>query len=78
MRILVVNLQSPGASRYIRPSEVGSFLYGRSLADYPVFVVSCDGAMRRVELSENSLDSVQRKISEVMQRIERDTYALGA
>ena len=37
MKLLVVNLQNPNETKYYNPKDIGVFMWGRRLSNYPMF-----------------------------------------
>ena len=64
-KLLVVNLQNPGSSRYQNPKTFGSFLLGRRLSNYAVFVVR-NGKFNQVHLDTPDCSVIQDQIDKAM------------
>ena len=64
-KLLVVNLQNPGSSRYQNPNTLGSFLLGRRLSNYAVFVFR-NGKFNQVHLDTPDCDVIQDQIDKAM------------
>ena len=64
-KLLLVNLQNPGNTRYQNPKTVGSYLLGRRLSNYIVFVVR-DGELNQIDLVSGDCFAIQNQIDKAM------------
>lgn len=49
-KLLLVNLQNPGDTKYVNPKTLGAYLLGRRLSNYALFVVQ-DGNLNQIVLT---------------------------
>jgi len=64
-KLLLVNLQNPGNTRYQNPRTLGSYLLGRRLSNYIVFVVR-DGKLNQIDLTSGDCFAIQNQIDKVI------------
>lgn len=64
-KLLLVNLQNPGTTRYVNPKTVGSYLLGRRLSNYAVFVVQA-GKLNQIDLVSGDCFAIQEQIDKAM------------
>lgn len=65
-KLLLVNLQNPGDTRYQNPKTAGSYLLGRRLSNYAVFVVQA-GKLNQIDLASGDCFVIQNQIDKAMQ-----------
>ena len=63
-KLLVVNLQNPQETRYYNPKDIGVFMWGRRLGNYPMFSVSDDGSMKQIELTSADVQEIETQVME--------------
>jgi hypothetical protein len=51
MKLLVVNLQDPSQTTYRNPKNIGVFMWGRRLSNYPMFSVDENGTMNPITIT---------------------------
>jgi hypothetical protein len=66
MKLLVVNLQNPNETKYINPKSIGSFMLGRRISNYPVFIVSNDGQLTQLFFENADVISIEKKVYETL------------
>ena len=64
-KLLLVNLQNPGDTRYRNPKTVGSYLLDRRLSNYAVFVVQA-GKLNQIDLVSGDCFVMQNQIDKAM------------
>ena len=64
MKLLVVNLQNPNETKYHNPEDIGAFMWGRRLSNYPMFVVSDDGTMKQIVLESADVMEIKKQVME--------------
>jgi hypothetical protein len=63
-KLLVVNLQNPQETKYYNPKDIGVFMWGRRLSNYPMFAVSDDGIMKQIELTSADVQEIKTQVME--------------
>ena len=64
MKLLVVNLQNPNETKYHNPKDIGAFMWGRRLSNYPMFSVSDDGTMKPIVLESADVMEIKKQVME--------------
>ena len=64
-KLLLVNIQDPGVTRYLNPKTVGFYLLGRRLSNYAVFIVK-DGELNQIDLASGDSNVIQKQIDKAM------------
>lgn len=62
MKLLVVNLQNPNDTKYHNPKNIGVFMLGRHLSNYPMFAVSKNGEMKQIVLESTDVMEIQKQV----------------
>lgn len=62
MKLLVVNLQNPNDTKYHNPKNIGVFMLGRRLSNYPMFAVSKNGEMKQIVLESTDVMEIQKQV----------------
>jgi hypothetical protein len=66
MKLLVVNLQDPSQTKYRNPKDIGVFMLGRRLSNYPMFSVDENGTMNPITITTcyNDVIELQKQVLE--------------
>jgi hypothetical protein len=64
MKLLVVNLQDPSQTTYRNPKDIGSFMWGRRLSNYPMFSVDENGTMNPITITTGDVIELQEQVLE--------------
>ena len=64
MKLLVVNLQNPNETKYHNSKDIGAFMWGRRLSNYPMFSVSDDGTMKPIVLESADVMEIKKQVME--------------
>lgn len=64
MKLLVVNLQDPTQTQYYNPEEIGIFMWGRRLSNYPMFSVGENGIMNPIVLTSADCNAITEEVME--------------
>ena len=64
MKLLVVNLQNPNETKYHNPKDIGAFMWGRRLSNYPMFSVSDGGTMKQIVLTSGDVMEIKKQVME--------------
>jgi hypothetical protein len=64
MKLLVVNLQNPNETKYHNPKDVGAFMLGRRLSNYPMFAVDENGEMKQIVLESAGVMEIEKQVME--------------
>ena len=64
MKLLVVNLQNPNETKYHNPKDIGAFMWGRRLSNYPMFAVSANGEMKQIVLESADVMKIENQVME--------------
>ena len=64
MKLLVVNLQNPNETKYHNPKDIGVFMWGRRLSNYPMFAVSENGEMKQIALESADVMEIENQVME--------------
>lgn len=65
MKLLVVNLQNPKETQYRSPKDIGTWMWGRRLSNYPMFVLLDNGSLVQIEFSSSEVGDIQAAIDGV-------------
>ena len=71
-KLLLVNLQNPGDTKYANPKTIGSYLLGRRLSNYALFVVK-DGNFNQIVLTSAACHDIQNQIDKVINQQQEKT-----
>jgi hypothetical protein len=66
MKLLVVNLQNPNETKYHNPKDIGVFMWGRRLSNYPMFAVSENSEMKQIVLESSNVMEIEKQVMEVL------------
>jgi hypothetical protein len=64
MKLLVVNLQDPSQTTYRNPKDIGVFMWGRRLSNYPMFSVDENGTMNPIVLNSADCNVITEQVLE--------------
>ena len=64
MKLLVVNLQDPSQTTYRNPKNIGVFMWGRRLSNYPMFSVDENGTMNPITITTGDVIELQEQVLE--------------
>jgi len=64
MKLLVVNLQDPSQTKYHNPKDIGVFMWGRRLSNYPMFSVDENGTMKPIVLNSADCNVITEQVLE--------------
>lgn len=64
MKLLVVNLQNPNETKYHSPKNIGAFMWGRRLSNYPMFAVNENGEMKQIVLESADIMEIEKQVME--------------
>jgi hypothetical protein len=64
MKLLVVNLQDPSQTKYRNPKDIGVFMWGRRLSNYPMFSVDENGTMNPITITTGDVIELQEQVLE--------------
>ena len=64
MKLLVVNLQDPSQTKYRNPKDIGVFMLGRRLSNYPMFSVDENGTMNPITITTGDVIELQEQVLE--------------
>jgi hypothetical protein len=64
MKLLVVNLQDPSQTTYRNPKDIGVFMWGRRLSNYPMFSVDENGTMNPITITTGDVIELQEQVLE--------------
>lgn len=67
MKLLIVNLQDPSKSEYRNPKTVASWLWGKRLSNYVLFIKSDSGNIIKLNFKSSDVVDIQKTIIETMQ-----------
>lgn len=62
MKLLVVNLQNPNETKYHNPKDIGVFMWGRRISNYPMFAVSENGEMKQIVLKSADIMEIENQV----------------
>jgi hypothetical protein len=64
MKLLVINLQDPSQTKYHNPKDIGVFMWGRRLSNYPMFSVDENGTMNPITITTGDVIELQEEVLE--------------
>jgi len=64
MKLLVVNLQNPNETKYHNPKDIGGFMLGRRLSNYPMFAVDKNGEMKQIVFKSAYITEIEKQVME--------------
>jgi hypothetical protein len=64
MKLLVVNLQNPNETKYHNPKNIGVFMWGRRISNYPMFAVGKNGEMKQIVLKSADIMEIKNQVME--------------
>jgi hypothetical protein len=67
MKLLVINLQNPGDTKYHNPKKIGSWMLGRRLSNFPMFAVDENGKMKQIVFTDSECSSITQQVLEQLQ-----------
>jgi hypothetical protein len=68
MKLLVINLQNPGDSKYRNPKTIGSFMLGRNLENYRLFTLNDAGGLWPIVLNSADCEKIQNRVDQIFNR----------
>ena len=69
MKLLVVSLDWPENSLYIKPDKAGVFLCGRQFSRYPLFAVDDERNMTPIILTSGDIEVIQNEVNEQLEAL---------
>lgn len=69
MKLLVVCLDWPENSLYIKPDKAGFYLLGRQLKRYPLFAVDDERNMTPIVLTSGDIDVIQNEVNQQLEAL---------
>ena len=72
MKLLVVDLQNPANTQYRNPKDIGTFLLGRHIPNYPMFAVDDAGNTKPIVLTSSDCIQITKEVMEQLK--EKKTY----
>jgi hypothetical protein len=67
MKLLVVNLQNPEKTHYHNPKDIGIFMLGRRVSNYPMFAVDDTGNTKLIVLTSSECSQITKQVLEQLQ-----------
>jgi len=61
-QLLVVDVQNPGSTSYRNANTIGSFLLGRKISDYLLFIVGDDNKTKQIVLTSSECTEIQSQV----------------
>ncbi|MCK5020160.1 MAG: hypothetical protein KAS32_24190 [Candidatus Peribacteraceae bacterium] len=70
MKLLVVNLQNPGETKYHDPKKIGSWMLARRLSNYRMFTLNDNCGLVPIVINDGAdVMEIQRIVDEVFSHI---------
>jgi len=64
-KLLIVNRQDTAKTHYHSPKDIGSWLWGRQLSNYLLFVIKPDGDAKQIILETAEITKIQKIIDNI-------------
>jgi len=61
-KLLVVDIQNPGSTMYRNANTIGSFLLGRKISDYLLFIVGDNNKTQQIVLTSSECTEIQSQV----------------
>lgn len=65
MKLLVINLQNPGETKYRNPKTIGTWMWGKRLDNYRMFTLNKNGGLCPIVLTSSDCGEIQNKIDHI-------------
>jgi hypothetical protein len=69
MKLLVVSLDHPENSLYIKPEKAGIYLLGRQIKRYPLFAVDDERNITPIVLTSAEISMAQKEVDEQLEAL---------